>query len=85
MGRSLEGIRKRRETKEFLQRITPRPTVALIQEHKFSLQECMKNTHHLEFNYGTALWSEATYLASKDSFKGGIGILLSCGIASKIC
>lgn len=85
MGKSLEGTRKRRETKEFLQKVTPRPEIALIQEHKFSLQECIKKSNQLGFTNGTTLWSEATYSANKDSFKGGVGILLSSRMASLVC
>lgn len=81
----MEGTRKRRETKEFLQKTIPRPDVALIQEHKFSSEECIRNMQHLGFKNGTSLWSEAKYSTAKDSFKGGVGILLSSRAASLVC
>lgn len=83
-GRGAAGARKRRDIRDFFRRTKPRPDILLLQEHKFSLQECKQRTRSLDFLRGSAFWNEAQYSAAKDSFKGGTGILISPKISTML-
>ena len=77
LGRDMAGVRKRRELKEFFHRSNPQPDILLIQEHKFTLQECKRRLKQMDFLRGGSLWNEVTYSAAKDSFRAGTGIFIS--------
>lgn len=83
-GRGAAGARKRRDIRDFFRHTIPRPDILLIQEHKFSLQECKQKVRSLDFLRGNAFWNEAQYSAAKDSFKGGTGIVISPKISTML-
>jgi hypothetical protein len=84
LGKDTIGRRKRREIKEFFQNTNPKPEILLIQEHTYSLKDCMEKSKEMDFLRGSAFWNEAQYSAEKDSLKGGTGILTSARLAAHI-
>lgn len=85
LGRGLAGVRKRRKMKELFARVTPRPDILFLQEHKYSLEECQIRAQKVDFLRYTSRWSDTSYSAARDSFTGGIGMLLSKKLAEQIC
>nr|PNR49656.1 hypothetical protein PHYPA_011552 [Physcomitrium patens] len=79
------GVRKRRKMKELFARVTPRPDILFLQEHKYSLEECQIRAQKVDFLRYTSRWSDTRYSAARDSFTGGIGMLLSKKLAEQIC
>ncbi|KAG0571880.1 hypothetical protein KC19_VG050900 [Ceratodon purpureus] len=77
LGRDMDGVRKRREFKEFFLRSNPKPDILMIHEDKFTLRDCNKRLKQMDFLRGSSYWNEAIYSAEKDSFRAGTGILLS--------
>lgn len=62
------GVRKRKEFKDFMAKANPQPNIILLQEHHFSLEECMEKTHSLDLKGGTSLWNNALYSAKGARF-----------------
>lgn len=88
VGDGVFGVRKIKELKDFMTKANPEPNIIVLQEHHFSLEECMEKTHSLDFKGGTSIWNNALYLAKGAKFSAGTTIvvrkqLASCIIESK--
>lgn len=77
----VQGIRKRREFRDLLNKTIPNPQIILLQEHHMSLEDCLLKTSELEFKGGIHFWNHARFSASGNRFTGGTGILIGPKIA----
>lgn len=77
LGQGLHGARKRCEVRDFLRRTTPQVEILLLQEHCYSLEDCLDKTHQLHFQHGASYWNNALYSANGNKFHAGTAISLS--------
>ena len=84
LGQGVHGARKRCGVRAFLRRATPHTEILLLQEHCYSLEDCLKLTTQLNFNGGDSFWNIALYIAEGNKFHAGTGILVSQNFVSKI-
>lgn len=77
LGQGLQGTRKRSEIKSFLTRQVPQCEIILLQEHCFSMEDCLDSTQQLHFRGGCSFWNNALYTATGDKYHAGTALLLS--------
>lgn len=74
--KGLSSVKKRRKLRDFMLNIHPKPNVILLQEYRFTYNDCLTKSAQLEFLKGPLLWNAATYSALDDSLTGGTVILI---------
>ena len=83
LGQGSEGVRRRKDIKNFFTHTMPRAEILLLQEHHFGADDCEAKTRRIEFKGGAGLWN-ATFNAATGRFTGGTAILTSARILQSL-